>query len=121
MLLNWLVFDVTSTVLLSIFPPSEAFRNAVDFHVSKGGLFDRNNNRPILLTPVTSKVFETVISDQLPSVLEHEGVLCNRQYGFRFCSSTNDVLTLVSRSWMASFGNNGETHLVLLNLSNTFD
>ena len=46
------------------------------------------NFRPISVLPVISKVFETVICDQLSHYLESNNLLCPQQYGFTKNSST---------------------------------
>ena len=44
--------------------------------------------RPISVLPVISKIFETVICDQLSHYLESNNLLCPQQYGFTKNSST---------------------------------
>ena len=46
------------------------------------------NYRPISVLPVISKVFETVICDQLCEYFSSKNLLCSQQYGFRKNSST---------------------------------
>ena len=46
------------------------------------------NYRPISVLPVISKVFETVICDQLCEYFSSKNQLCSQQYGFRKNSST---------------------------------
>ena len=46
------------------------------------------NYRPISVLPVISKIFETVICDQLCEYFSSKNLLCSQQYGFRKNSST---------------------------------
>lgn len=49
----------------------------------KGNIDDLNNYRPIALVPTISKVFESVLLDQLQSYFAERGFLNACQYGFR--------------------------------------
>ena len=57
-------------------------------------IFKKENNklitnyRPISLLPVISKIFETVISEQLSDYFLTNNLLCPQQYGFKKNSST---------------------------------
>ena len=57
-------------------------------------IFKRENNklitnyRPISVLPVISKIFETVISEQLSDYFLTNNLLCPQQYGFKKNSST---------------------------------
>lgn len=76
---------------------------------------------PLTPTSVNLKVLEVVISDCLHLLLECEGLLSDRQCGFRWRRSTGVLLAVISRSWWAALDNQGEIHLVSLDISNNFD
>lgn len=71
--LNRLLFYV-AIVFPSNLLPSQPFGNAVIFPIPiESDPTDSNNCRLIPLIPVISKVFETLISDQLRPFLDREG------------------------------------------------
>lgn len=59
---------------------------------------DPNKYRPHFLTAVISKVFKTIILDQLRSSLEREGLLSENQYRFQKRRSAGYSLAFVSHS-----------------------
>ena len=52
-----------------------------------------DNNRPISVLPVVSKVLERVVNKQLYDYLEASNMLSERQFGFRHKSSTQHAVT----------------------------
>ena len=57
-----------------------------------------NNYRPISVLPVISKVFETVIFDQLTEYFTNNNLFSSQQYGFRKNASTElAALELIDR------------------------
>ena len=54
------------------------------------------NYRPISLLPIMSKVFESLINQQLIDYLEEHELLTDVQYGFRHSRSTGDILSLIT-------------------------
>ena len=57
-----------------------------------------NNYRPISLLSVISKMFKSIIAEQLINYLEDHHLQSPRQFGFRRGHSTSDLL-LLSKSW----------------------
>jgi hypothetical protein len=53
---------------------------------------DPGNYRSISLLPAVSKIIENVVSEQLTFFLEHNNIVCDRQYGFRKNRSTKLAL-----------------------------
>lgn len=68
----------------------------------KGDKKDPSNYRPISSLPILSKVFESVIKDQLMDFLEKEHLLCSRQFGFRRHHSSEQLLQSLLTDWRAS-------------------
>lgn len=96
------------------------WKPAVNFPIHKlGDTTDLKNYRSIFLALVILKAYETAISEQLRSFFERKGLLRDRQYGFRCCSSTGNLLAFVS--WSASLENYQETILVSLDSSKALD
>ena len=61
----------------------------------KGDQTCPGNYRPISSLPVLSKVFEYTLSEQIKSYLNENGLLSNRQFGFRTGVSTTQMLHFV--------------------------
>lgn len=57
-----------------------------------GPVDDYNNYRPISLLPITEKILESVVMNQLNAFLRNKSTLYNNQYGFREQSNTNTAL-----------------------------
>ena len=53
-----------------------------------------NNYRPISMLPSISKIFETVIYNQLYEYLQEHRVITNSQYGFRKKNMTLNIQQL---------------------------
>ena len=70
-----------------IFPDKFKIAKVTPIH-KKGDIKLITNFRPISVLPVISKIFETVICDQLSHYLESNNLLCPQQYGFTKNSST---------------------------------
>ena len=64
-----------------IFPDKLKIAKVTPIH-KKGDIKLITNFRPISVLPVISKIFKTVISDQLSHYLESNNLLCPQQYGF---------------------------------------
>lgn len=63
-----------------------------------------------------SEGFGTITSDQLRSFLGRKGLLGDRQCGFRLRRCADNRLAVISHSWSAVLDNQGETHLVSLDI-----
>ena len=87
----------------------------------KGDPTRLTNYRPISLLPSLSKIFETVIYQQLYAYFENSNLFFKGQYGFRKGHSTEMAsLELVDR--ILSFMDNGDTPIgIFLDLSKAFD
>lgn len=61
--------------------------------VLKSGNYEEfSNYRPICITPVTGKIIEKIVNDQLLNYLESNGIIIKRQYGFRLRSNTDTAI-----------------------------
>ena len=80
-----------------------------------------SNYRPIALTSILSKVFESIINRKIWNCPEFSKSISDRQYGFRKERSTGDLLTLLSDSWSATIRNFGKTFAVTVDISKAFD
>ena len=80
-----------------------------------------SNYRPIALTSILSKVFESILNRKIWKHLNSFALISDRQYGFRKERSTGDLLSLLSDSWSSSFEGFGESFAVALDISKAFD
>ena len=53
---------------------------------------DPSNYRPISSLSILSKIFESILKDQLMEFLEKDKLLCNRQFGYRKNHSSEQLL-----------------------------
>ena len=80
-----------------------------------------NNYRPISMLPSISKIFETVIYNQLYEYLQEHRVITNSQYGFRKKHSTEyTAIELVDRV-IKKLDRNKVPFNIYIDLSKTFD
>ena len=70
-----------------------------------------SNYRPISLTSVLSKVFESIFNRKIWKHLNSSNLISDRQYGFRKKRSTGDLLSLLSDSWSSVLRHFGESLL----------
>ena len=80
-----------------------------------------SNYRPISLTSVLSKVFESILNRKIWKHLNSSNLISDRQYGFRKERSTGDLLSLLSDSWSSALRGFGEFFAVALDISKAFD
>ena len=78
----------------------------------KGDPSQPSNYRPISLTSVLSKVFESILNRKIWKHLNSSNLICDRQYGFRKKRSTGDLLSLLSNSWSSALRHFGESFAV---------
>src|ERR1044072_2822337 len=74
----------------------------------KGDPFQPSTHRPISLTSVLSKVFESILNRKIWKHLKSSILISDRQYGFRKERSTGDLLSLFSDSWSSALRGFGE-------------
>ncbi|KAL7643877.1 UNVERIFIED_CONTAM: hypothetical protein RMT77_005883 [Armadillidium vulgare] len=87
----------------------------------KGDPSQPSNYRPISLTFVLSKVFESIVNRKIWKHLNSSNLISDRQYGFRKKRSTGDLLSLLSDSWSSALRGFGESFAVSLDISKASD
>src|ERR1044072_9461685 len=93
----------------------------------KGAPFQPSTYRPISLTSVLSKVFESILNRKIWKHLKSSILISDRQYGFLKERSTGDLLSLLSDSWSSALRGFGVSfavalhflHSLILSLSNS--
>ena len=79
------------------------------------------NYRPISILPVTSKILERVVRDQIMEQLHEYSLLSDKQSGFRSGHSTQDVLLYVTEKWKCAIDRNAFVGALFLDLSKAFN
>jgi hypothetical protein len=80
-----------------------------------------NNYRPISIVPIFSKIFESIMYNQLSGYFESHNLISDSQYGFRQGKNTTSaVLNIIDHS-LEAFERKDSVSLVLCDLSKAFD
>jgi hypothetical protein len=103
------------------FYPSELKISRVVPVYKKGEINSPSSYRPISLTPAFSKVFETVIYNQLSNYFEHNGIINESQFGFRKGKSTTDAIEKLVQVILKVFEDRGIAQATFCDLSKAFD
>lgn len=77
--------------------------------------------RPISITPVLSKVFESLISNRLRRFMEDENLFPQHQYAYRKCLGTCDALLDICCSCQSSLDAGSESIILSIDFSAAFD
>ena len=87
----------------------------------KGSKSDKNNYRPISLTPIIAKIFEKTVYRRLLRFFDKHDVLAKQQYGFRKNRSTAMATFNLVKSVVNKINLNIPTSVLFLDLSKAFD
>ena len=102
------------------FPP--CWRCADVVPIPKGSVSSFTKDyRPISITPVLSKVFESLISDRLRRYMEKENLFPQHQYAYRKCLGTCDALLDICCSCQAALDAGSESIVLSIDFSAAFD
>jgi len=80
-----------------------------------------DNYRPVSILSPISKLFETLLSQQISSFLESNNMLHPAQFGFRKKFSCELALTCMLDNWRDNLDRNNDIVAVFLDLSKAFD
>lgn len=80
-----------------------------------------HNYRPISIVPIFSKIFESIMYNQLNGYFEFHNLISNSQYGFRQGKSTTSAVLNIIDHTLQAFEKKESTSLVLCDLSKAFD
>ena len=87
----------------------------------KGDKTNPGNYRPVSLTSVLCKVFETLVRDELYNHLVNNNLLSESQFGFCKGRSCVTQLLVTLHDWMENLDNKIPTDAIYLDLSKAFD
>ena len=103
------------------FPTSWKFSVVCPVYKNSGDRQSPSQYRPISLLCIISKLFETIINQQIMSHLSEANLLSDFQYGFRSSRSTADVLTVISNRISGALDNSCDARAIALDISKAFD
>ena len=99
----------------------DEFKIAKIIPIHKGGSYEPQNFRPISLLPAISKILEKAVHQQLYSYLNDNGILSERQSGFRPLHSTSTCLTEIVDFLLDNMNSKKLTGSIFLDLRKAFD
>jgi hypothetical protein len=80
-----------------------------------------SNYRPISLTSVPSKVFESILSQCIVAYLKRNNILSDAQHGFRAKRSTITQLILSVNDWSKALDTGNQVDIAYLDFARAFD
>ena len=111
---------INSSITSRVFPSS--WKKAIVKPLHKGGPRDNlSNYRRISLLPITSKILEGVVRDQVFSHLQTHNLLSPWQSGFQPGHSTTTTLLHITNEWYSALDKGLIVGAVFLDLSKAFD
>lgn len=114
-MLPYITFIFNTIITKSTFPGNWKYAKIIPIPKAN------NEYRPIAILPYLSKVFEKLLHQQMHSYIQDNGLLTDRQSGFRSKHSCTTALIDVSEEIRASIDDGYITFLVLLDHSKAFD
>ena len=87
----------------------------------KGDKSDPGNYRPVSLTPIICRIFESFVRDSLYNHLIDTDLLSSKQFGFCKGRSCVTQLLVTIHSWMKSMDNKKAVDAIYLDFSKAFD
>ena len=115
-----LTFIVNTSILTGVFPKNWKHSQVVPLH-KKGSKLEATNYRPVSLLPVSSKVLEVVVKEQIYKFCEHHTLIPDSQHGFRIGRSTTTALVSLHDHLQLSLAEGSFVGLVQYDLSAAFD
>ena len=82
---------------------------------------DLGNYRPISVLPTVARIFEKLVYDQMYAYFLNNGLLGDRQFGFRSLHSTALALSKVTNTWLLNLDSGRMSSVVLLDIQKAFD
>ena len=93
----------------------------ITFTFKSGKRSDLDNYRPVTVLPVSSKIFERCIHQQVMNFLEEKNFLSKTQFGFRKKRNTEFAATLLLDEIRQNMNNGQITGAIFVDLSKAFD
>lgn len=120
-----LVYPLTRLFNLAIasgaFPCVLKTARVIPIFKNKGSCDDPTNYRPISILPVFSKIFESILKDQITAHLEGGGLFVPSQFGFRRNRSTSMAIGTFTDCVLGAFEGGLDMHACFFDLTKAFD
>ena len=113
-----LIFN--TSINTGVFPND--FKTAIISPIHKAGCkTECSNYRPISILSSVAKIFEKLITQQLETYLETNGILVQQQAGFRKKHSTQISLLSITNQWFVNMDKGSLNGVIFLDLKKAFD
>ena len=111
---------VNLSIIVGKFPQS--WKQAIITPIFKAGAKDQAcNYRPISILPALSKILEKAVTEQLIDHLESNGLINNKQFGFRLGYSTELANCYLTENIKSSLDRGNVVGAVFIDLKKAFD
>lgn len=115
-----LSFVLNECMRAGYFAPSLKVSKIIPIY-KKGDKSLVQNYRPVSIVPIFSKIFESIMYNQLSRYFDSHNLLSDCQYGFRPGKSTTSAIMNIVDHSLEAFENRESVSLVLCDLSKAFD
>lgn len=120
-LIEQVLFLINDSLLQGIFPDSLKKAIVCPIYKNKGSRTEACNYRPISILPYFSKIYESVMKEQLVGYFEGKNLFTQSQYGYRKGYSTTKAVSQLSSLAMRNFEEKLYTLLTFYDLTKAFD
>lgn len=115
-----LTYLINLSIRMGTFPQS--WKRAIITPIFKSGAKDQAcNYRPISILPALSKILEKIVTEQLIDHLESNGLINNKQFGFRPGYSTEMANCYLTENIKRSLDRGNVVGAVFIDLKKAFD
>ena len=114
---------VNISTITATFPKNLNLARVQPLYKGEGKKNEATNYRPISLLSCIGKIIEKVVARQLMNYLEEEGLLNNRQYGFRANRNVTQPILEIAQKIFEHINSRENRYvlMVLIDLKNAFD
>ena len=105
----------------SVYPTSWKHAKITPIYKNKGAPSDPQNYRPISLLPSLSKVFEKLVFAKIYAHLDENGLITDKQSGYRPYHGTQNQLLFLINSLFKALDENKDFTTIYLDISRYFD
>ncbi|XP_039285350.1 uncharacterized protein LOC120351580 [Nilaparvata lugens] len=115
-----LTYCINRCLIEGVFPRVLKLSRVVPIY-KKGDKNSASSYRPISLTPILSKVLESIIHSQVCNYLKEHNILSDAQFGFRKGKSTIHAIDDIMKQVLRAFEERNYAQATLCDLSRAFD
>lgn len=112
---------INHCIAQGVFPSSLKTAKVVPIFKNKGSSSDPSNYRPISLLPIFSKIFESILKDQINEFFENNNLFQPNQYGFRNNKSTTLAINGLLDYIVEGMEEGLDTYASFFDLTKAFD